>query len=547
MVYDLSPGLKVRKRFSFFQSIFLLLILYLLTSCRSNLKEEAPLKATTPVLEPTLETAERMKSLIPKPVSVTPTSGSFTLTNDTQILIKPANQELIFIGDYLAGKLRSSTGYALPVTPDTGVNEPGNLYLSINDADPSLGAEGYLLTITPDRVSLTASQPAGLFWGVQTIRQLLPPVVESKVIQPGNWQIAAGTIRDYPRFSWRGVMLDVARHFFSVEDVKQYIDLIAFYKMNRFHIHISDDQGWRLMIDSWPNLALYGGSTEVGGGPGGYYTKDQFTEIVSYAQSRYILVVPEIDMPGHTNAALASYPELNCNGIAPNLYTGTEVGFSSLCVSKEITFTFLGDVIHEIAALTPGPYIHIGGDEAAATSPGDYKKLIERVQAIVQANGKQAIGWEEISQVNLLPGSIAQYWSSGHARKAAEQGNQVIMSPASKIYLDMKYNSTTPLGLNWAGYVEVSDSYNWDPANQLPGVAESDILGVEAPLWSETLETIQDIEYMVFPRLLGVAEIGWSPSTGRGWDEYKERLAVQGSRLKAMEVNFYPSPQVPWR
>jgi hexosaminidase len=317
--------------------------------------------------------------------------------------------------------------------------------------------------------------------------------------------------------------------------------------MNRFHLHLSDDQGWRLVINSWPKLAEYGGSTEVGGGPGGYYSQAEYAEIVAYAQSRYITVIPEIDMPGHTNAALASYPELNCNGQAPDLYTGTEVGFSSLCVGKEITFTFLEDVIRELAAITPGAYIHIGGDEAAATPPDDYKILMERVQKIVQANGKYAIGWEEISQVALLPSTIAQYWSSGKAVQAVAQGNKVIMSPAQKIYLDMKYNPSTPYGLTWAGIIEVSDSYNWDPATQHPGIREQDILGVEAPLWTETLETIQDVEFMVFPRLLSVAEIGWSPQGVRSWDEYKARLGAHGARLNALQVNYYPSSQINWR
>jgi hexosaminidase len=223
------------------------------------------------------------------------------------------------------------------------------------------------------------------------------------------------------------------------------------------------------------------------------------------------------------------------------------VGFSSLCVSKEVTFTFLEDVIREIAAMTPGPYIHVGGDEAAATSFDDYKKLMERVQSIVQKNGKYAIGWEEISQVNLLPGTIAQYWSSGRARQAVAQGNKIIMSPASRIYLDMKYNQQTPFGLTWAGVVDVQDSYEWDPASQLPGLVESDIIGVEAPLWSETLEKIQDIEFMAFPRLPGVAEVGWSQVEKRVWDEYKIRLGAHGPRLSAMKVNYYPSLQVPWK
>ena len=221
-------------------------------------------------------------------------------------------------------------------------------------SDPALGEEGYELTIAPDGVTITAAGPAGLFYGVQTLRQLLPPQIEQATAQAGPWTLPAGTIRDTPRFEWRGAMLDVARHFFGVADVKRYIDLLAYYKLNRLHLHLSDDQGWRIAINSWPNLAEYGGSTQVGGGAGGYYTQAEYADIVAYAQQRYIMIIPEIDLPGHTNAALASYAELNCNDVAPPLYTGTEVGFSSLCADKAITYTFVDDVMRELAALTPG-------------------------------------------------------------------------------------------------------------------------------------------------------------------------------------------------
>jgi len=358
--------------------------------------------------------------------------------------------------------------------------------------------------------------------------------------------MASGTIRDYPRFAWRGAMLDVARHFFSIADLKRYIDLLAYYKINRFHLHLTDDQGWRIMINAWPNLATYGGSTQVGGGAGGYYTQAEYADLVAYAQSRYITLIPEIDMPSHTNAALASYPELNCIDKAPALYSGIEVGFSSLCVNKDITYKFIDDVVKEVATLTPGPYIHIGGDEAHSTIKEDYERFIERVQPIVAAQGKHMIGWEEIAQVDLLPDTIVQHWFSDGAQKAASRGNKVIMSPASKAYLDMKYNDATTLGLNWAGNLSVRSSYDWDPVVMLPGASESAVLGVEAPLWSETLQTIADVEYMAFPRLSGIAEIGWSPADGRNWDEYKLRLGAHGSRLKAMGVNFYRTPEVPW-
>lgn len=258
------------------------------------------------------------------------------------------------------------------------------------------------------------------------------------------------------------------------------------------------------------------------------------------------MVVPEIDMPGHTNAALASYAELNCDEVAPALYTGIEVGFSSLCIEKEVTYKFIDDVIMELAALTPGPYIHIGGDEALTTQITAYKTFMERVQAIVQAHHKQMIGWEEIAQINLLNPSIAQHWCSELARNAAGQGARIIMSPASKAYMDMKYDPSTVLGSSWAGCIGIQDAYSWDPALQLEGVLEEAILGVEAPLWTETIQTMQDIEFMVFPRLPGYAEIGWSPATSRDWQAYKTRLGAHGPRLTRLRVNFYRSPEIDW-
>jgi hexosaminidase len=485
-----------------------------------------------------------MGNIIPLPASITPAEGTFTLSAASSIVVDANNPEVMAIGEFLADVLKPSTGYDLPVIE---APEPGNITLTLSGGDPALGEEGYLLTITPDAVTLVAYRPAGLFWGVQTLRQLLPPEIELATVQPGPWTIPAGTIRDLPRFAWRGAMLDVARHFFGVEDVKRYIDLLATYKLNRLHLHLADDQGWRIMINAWPKLAEVGGSSEVGGGAGGYYTQAEYADLVAYAQARYITVIPEIDMPGHTNAALASYPELNCDGQAPALYTGTDVGFSSLCIDSDITYTFVDDVIGELAALTPGPYLHVGGDEASSTSNADYRLFIDRVQTIVQAHGKQMVGWEEIAQIDLLDTSIAQHWHSDMARTAVEQGAQVIMSPASKAYLDMKYDSRTRLGLNWAGYISVQAGYDWDPASEVRGVGEADILGVEAPLWAETIRALDEIEYLAFPRLCGYAEIGWSPATGRSWDEYKVRLGAQGPRLTALGVSFFPAPQVPWQ
>jgi hexosaminidase len=342
-------------------------------------------------------------------------------------------------------------------------------------------------------------------------------------------------------------MLDVTRHFFTVEDVKRYIDLVSAYKINYLHLHLSDDQGWRIEIKSWPNLAIYGGKTEVGGGVGGYYTHEQYADIVKYADSRFITVVPEIDMPGHTNAALASYAELNIKGKATDLYTGTEVGFSTLATKKEITYKFIEDVFGELASLTTGPYIHIGGDESHVTKKEDYIPFVERVQDIVIKLGKTPIGWDEISLGKLRPGAIAQYWSSAeNANKAVAQGTKLLMSPAARAYIDMKYDSTTTIGYTWAGLIEVDKAYNWDPASLEQGIGKENIIGIEAALWSETITNMKEVEFLSFPRLPGLAEVGWTPSALRNWDEYKMRLGNHAKRFKAQDINYYPSKLVPW-
>ncbi|MGH3321505.1 MAG: beta-N-acetylhexosaminidase [Streptosporangiaceae bacterium] len=497
--------------------------------------------------------ARTTPKVIPKPVSMRTVPGqAFRLTPDTRIVIRSTSPEVRQVGQDLAALLRPSTGYPLPVVPQAE-SVPHSIVLRLSGTD-RLGQEGYRLDVTHGGVRLRANTPEGLYNGVQTLRQLLPPRVESDTVQSGPWTVRGVHVVDHPRFSWRGAMLDVSRHFFTVAQVEHYIDLISMYKINTLHLHLSDDQGWRIMIDSWPRLATYGGSTKVGGGPGGYYTKQEYAEIVEYAADHFITVVPEIDGPGHVNAALASYAKLNCDGTAPPLYTGTSVGFSSLCVDKPITYEFYDDVMRELAAMTPGPYIHMGGDEAHSTTHDDYVKFVQRAERIIHDHGKKVIGWQAIARGDLSSSSVSQYWGTASgsepgtdiARTAVGQGMKLVMSPANHAYLDMKYNEDTKLGLHWAGYTSVRDSYQWDPATLIDGVTEHDVLGVEGPLWSETLEKSDDIEFMAFPRLPGLAEIGWSPAQGRSWDEYKARLATQGPRWDVMGVNYYHSPQVPW-
>ena len=492
----------------------------------------------TPPEEPTDLTTT---PFIPKPTSVTATAKSFHLDNRTGIEVQDATLE--DLGNALANHLKAITKTDPVVSVNAGNPSGRSIHLSLAGAE-DLGDQGYLLTIESGQIKLVANQPVGIYYGIQTLLQTLPP---AGTPSEGPFIIPTGEIRDIPRFAYRGVMLDVARHFFSVEEVKKYIDILAEQKINYLHLHLTDDQGWRIEIKSWPELTATGGRLEVGGGPGGFYTQEDFKELIRYAGEHFITIVPEVDMPGHTNAALASYAELNCDGKARELYTGTEVGFSSLCVPKEITYQFVDDVVREIAALKPGPYFHLGGDESHSTGLPDFIKFVERVRGIVRSHGFIDIGWDETAQTELDNQSIIQLWASADfARKAADNGTKLIMSPATKTYLDMQYDSLTPLGLHWAAYIEVDDAYNWDPTTLFPGIGAEDIMGLEFPLWTETVTDLKDLEFMVYPRLLGLAEIAWSPKEGRNWNEYKDRLAQYVPRLDAQGINYYKSSKVDW-
>jgi hexosaminidase len=496
------------------------------------------------------EPAAFTHSVIPLPADIRMSATErFVLDSTTVITVQPGSVDLTRIAGYLS-ELIGPTPQAAPRVIEAAQPRPGSIHLTLHAGEPR--DEGYDLTVTSQGIILTAAAPAGVFHGVQTIRQLLPPSVEYTAALRTPLSVPAGRVIDRPRFAWRGAMLDVSRHFFGVADVKRYIDLMAMYKLNRLHLHLSDDQGWRIEIRSWPRLTEHGGSTQVGGGPGGFYTQAEYTELVAYAADRFIVVVPEIDMPGHTNAALASYAELNCDGIAPPLYTGIKVGFSALCAEREITYRFVDDVVREIAALTPGPYFHIGGDEVEELTDAQYRAFVERVEGIVRSHNKTMIGWTEIAPASLHPTTIVQHWRPSarwetRVREAVERGGRVVMSPANRVYLDMKYDSATVPGLAWAGLIEVRDSYEWDPATAIPGVEETSVVGIEAPLWSETVGTIRDVEYMAFPRLASVAEVGWSPAAAREWENFRLRLGAHAPRWTALGVNFYRSPQVPWR
>ena len=500
----------------------------------------APKPTTTP------SPVTRTPQVVPAPVSIAYTAGApFVLQRTSNVVVDGGNAQAAAIGEQLAALLRPPTGY--PVNVVSGPAPSGSIVLRLISGNATLRTEGYQLTITPDSVRAVANNPAGLFYATQTIRQLLPVDIESEIgVDRNQWSIPALTITDYPRFAWRGAMLDVARHFFTPREVEQYIDLLAMYKMNTLHLHLADDQGWRIQLTSRPRLTEVGSQTQVGGGSGGFFTQQDYQNILRYAAARYITVVPEIDMPAHSNAGLTGYPQYGCSARPTALYTGTDVGWSSLCVDKEETYAYVDDIVREISAMTPGPYFHVGGDEVATLTNEQYVKFVERVQAIVNKYGKRMVGWEEITKARLLPTTIAQQWKSDSATAAVEQGAKLIMSPSNKIYLDMKYNPQTELGLNWAAFIEVRDAYDWDPAMYLKGVSEQSIVGVEAPIWSETLRNIGAVFYLALPRMPAVAEIGWTPQGNRSWESFRSRIVTHEPRWRYLGWNYYRSPQLPW-
>ena len=496
--------------------------------------------------------AAAQPALIPAPSELTVRAGApFVVTAETPIVVSSADPEALRLGHALAaliGTIEDST----PEVTAASQAGPGAIRLQIVP-DSAFEPEGYVVDVTADGAELLAATPAGLFYAMQTFRQLMPPRVEYEAARPVPLEVPAVRVSDAPRFAWRGAMLDVARHFFGVDDVKRYIDLMALYKLNRLHLHLSDDQGWRVEIPGLPALTEIGARSEVGGGPGGYYTVADYDEIVRYAADRFVTIVPEIDLPGHTNAALASIPELNCDGEAAEPYTGIRVGFSVVCVDAPSTYTFVEAVVNSLAARTPGDVLHLGGDEVRELDAEAYNRFMARAQDIVTRAGKTFAAWDEVAETGLAlaPGSIVQIWrpqnaeASAHAAEAVRRGARLVLSPADRIYLDMKPDSSVALGLAWAGLNDVRDAYAWEPADLIAGVPESAILGVEAPLWSETLATIRDVEFMTFPRLAGVAEIGWSTGP-RAWNEYRVRLAAHAPRWAALGIPFYRSPLVDW-
>jgi hexosaminidase len=512
-------------------------------------------------------------AVIPAPMQAELREGQFQLTAASRIL---ADREFKNEAQLLAARLRPATGFALIIK--TGKNEipAGNILLTTNGANAALGAEGYELSVTTNGVVIRATTAAGIFYGEQSLLQLLPPeIFSTQRVSGANWQIPSVEIKDQPRFAWRGFMLDVSRHFFTQPEVEQVLDLMALYKLNTFHWHLVDDQGWRIQIKKYPRLTSVGAwragigfgldpksatAYDAHGRYGGFYTQKQIREVVAYAAARHITIVPEIEMPGHSSAALTAYPQFACPNVKISMPVKGGVFTGVYCAGNDATFTFLENILTEVVKLFPGKYIHIGGDEvvksnwmacakcqARMESNGlkNEKELqayfTRRVEKIVNAHGKNLIGWSEIREGGLAPSAALMDWIGGGAESAAS-GHDVVMTPTKYCYFD-HYQSTNHAAEPKAigGFLPLERVYEFDPMPaRLAPELRVHVLGGQANLWTEYIPNLRQVEYMMFPRLGALAEADWSPPATRDWDDFKTRAALNEKRLAALGVNYRP-------
>lgn len=507
-------------------------------------------------------------ALIPVPQEMTVHSDCFVLTSKASIGIDASNEALVGIARYLNDKIAPATGFELPVKNN------GNIRFELAD-DASLGAEGYRLQVEPSGVRLTAQTPAGIFYGVQTLLQMLPPEIKGKEVQPQEkkWTIACADITDTPRFAWRGVMLDVSRHWFTKEEVKKLIDEIAEYKLNVFHWHLTDDQGWRIEIESLPKLTEIGAwrAPRVGqwwqrerqqpgeeATYGGFYTHDDIREVLAYAAERYVRVIPEIDVPGHSLAALVAYPELACRKAPSTVNVGNKFygeDENTLCVGKEETFEFMDKVLTEVAALFPDEYIHIGGDEcfkgfwhtcprcqARMRTEGlkDENELqsyfIHRMEALLKEKGKRLIGWDEIIDGGLAPEATVMSWRGmAGGIRAAKANHHVVMTPDNHCYLDL-WQGEPSVEPDTYSMCRLTDSYRFNPVPD--SVPAEMILGGQGNLWAESVPTFRHAEYMLWPRAWALAEVLWSGPEQTDWNGFYPRVEQHFVRADQAEINY---------
>ena len=505
--------------------------------------------------------------IIPLPSTYELKPGTFYITGQSSIGIDKSDPEMTALANYFNEEISDATGFSLPV------NNSGTIIFQLGE-HKELGEEGYQLSISSDQLILSAYKHHGIFNGIQSVLQLLPPEIKSKTVQAdATWSINCIEVTDKPQFAWRGLMLDVSRHFFTKQEVKKFIDQMAEYKYNVFHWHLTDDQGWRLEVKSLPRLTAIGAwrAPRVGIwwerepqlptdslSYGGYYTTEDIREIVEYAQQRYVTIVPEIDIPGHSMAALSAYPEISCTGgpfhvnVGNTFYTKIE---NSLCAGNEQTFEVLDSVFAEVARLFPSPYIHIGGDECYK---GFWEKcskckmrmqkehlknleelqsyFVKRVAAMVQKRGKQVIGWDEILEGGLAPETIVMSWRGMKGGiEAAKQGHSVIMTPTDHCYLDF-YQGDPTVEPNTYSMLRLQDCYKYQLIPD--SVDASLIMGGQGNLWTESVPHYRQVEYMIWPRALAISETLWTDARLRNWKFFVNRVEQQFERFDRSGVNY---------
>jgi hexosaminidase len=514
-----------------------------------------PLQAQTPSPFP----------IIPRPLKAEALPGKFTIDERTTVAVDGASPVLGDVAAFLAARLRQSTGFPLPVVAG-GKGE--TILLSLLPAGSSGGPEGYDLRITPSGVRITATSPAGIFYGMQTLFQLLPVEFEyGGTVYGVRWDLPGIAVHDAPRFSWRGMHLDVGRHFSSKASVMRYIDLLSRYKLNTFHWHLTDDQGWRIEIKKYPRLTTVGSWRRESLGDaqphGGFYTQDDVREVVAYARSRFVTIVPEIEMPGHACAALAAYPELSCSGGPFEVHTVWGVIDDVFCAGNEQTFEFLQDVLTEVMQLFPSTFIHVGGDEcpkgrwktcpkcqariAGERLPGEdqlQSYFVRRIEKFLNARGRRLIGWDEILEGGLAPNATVMSWRGvAGGIEAARSGHDVVMSPTSHCYFDY-YQGLTGEPKAIGGYIPLERVYGFDPVPaELNPEEGKHVLGVQGNVWTEYISSFRQVEYMAFPRACALSEVAWTRPELKDVADFLLRMRPQYDRLAAAGVNVrIPTP-----
>ena len=516
-------------------------------------------------------------SIIPKPLSVHEKSGNFKLSSSTKIVYEQGNIDLKAISEKLSDQIKKTTGLQLRVAEVGSRPSKNEIILQLKSGLDSLGNEGYTLSVSPEKIVINSNKPAGIFYGTETIYQLLP-VDKPNVKNTIAVLIPAVEIVDKPRFPWRGLMLDVGRYFYSVDFIKQYINELAMHKMNTFHWHLTEDHGWRIEIKKYPRLtevSAWRDGTQfdrfkdhINHNPhGGYYTQDQIREVVKYAQERYINIVPEVEMPGHTLAVLVAYPELSCTGGPFKIPLNWGIQKDIYCAGNEKTFEFLENVLSEVADLFPSPVIHIGGDEAPKdrwnACPKCQKRIkdehlkdehelqsyfVRRIEDFLKTKNKKIIGWDEILEGGLAPNAMVMSWRGEEGGiAAAKQHHKVVMTPSPYTYLDYyqgePYHEPAAIG----GLLTLEKVYSYEPIPAVLTAKEASyIQGIQGNLWAEYVHSPEKAEYMAFPRAAAIAEIGWSQPQNKNWENFKQRMETQYKRYELAGINYSKSAYDVW-